>query len=432
MFNVRPDTPWIYLNPEPVDDDPPGFRLSPDGSAMDARQRSSGFGSFTHGPGIFGAPGVSTAYDASYFPFQTPTEHPFQGAFDQLARIYADAGSLRRQAAGFGLAPADSGARSQGGPVLPELGNPWPMPLGSMSDSRFMPLSYGSSSIQTPIGQFAGDSKPSATATTSLAPRNPLPDSRPLPMAGAVPAAPWQPNAEGGEVLSDAGSEDGLRDGQQYAEVRRPLPMRGVRVGVDEEGHDVLVQDGSGEPDPFERLRQKGYPQPPQDPSNGSTMVKELREREQYGRHHGGYHRYEFTDHLCDLGDPGCNADAAYEALLRHAVPGGPASGVSVEHGQEAPVSLMGVPGGHIRTLVDHDSRSIINQTLSDHQFHNGFVQRQIVEKDGKIYVRTFGEGNNITPDKAGWNRLLAEPAFEESTARIRAALRPAAPIGKQ
>lgn len=95
-------------------------------------------------------------------------------------------------------------------------------------------------------------------------------------------------------------------------------------------------------------------------------------------------------------------------------------------------MSLVGVPGGRIRTLVDCDGTSIINQTLPDHQFHNGFVQRQIVTKDGKIYVRTFGEGNNSTPDKAGWNRLLAEPAFEESTARIRAALRPAAPIGKQ
>ncbi len=95
-------------------------------------------------------------------------------------------------------------------------------------------------------------------------------------------------------------------------------------------------------------------------------------------------------------------------------------------------MSFMGVPGGRIRTLIDHDSRSIINQTLPDHQFHNGFVQRQIVEKNGKIYVRTFGEGNNANPEKAGWNRLLAKPAFEESTARIRAALRPAALIGKQ
>ena len=132
------------------------------------------------------------------------------------------------------------------------------------------------------------------------------------------------------------------------------------------------------------------------------------------------------------MDDAGCTAEAAYEALLRHAVPGGPAPRVPVTHGQESTVSLMGVPGGRIRTLVDGDSSSIINQTLPDHQFHNGFVQRQIVTKNGKIYVRTFGEGNNSTPDKAGWNRLLAESAFEESTARIRSALRPAAPIGKQ
>jgi len=102
MFNVRPDTPWIYLTPEPVDDDPPGFRLAPDGSVTDAQPRSFGFGSSAYSPGLYGAPADSTAYGLPYPPSQAPIDptynsflfasapqHPFQEAFDQLPRIYA-------------------------------------------------------------------------------------------------------------------------------------------------------------------------------------------------------------------------------------------------------------------------------------------------------------------------------------------------------
>jgi hypothetical protein len=245
-------------------------------------------------------------------------------------------------------------------------------------------------------------------------------------MAAAARAAPWLPNADGGEVMSDAAPDDGLRDGQQYAEVRRPLPMRGVRVGVDEEGHDVLVQDGSGEPDPFERLRQKSFPQPPRDPSNGSTIVSELRKG--YGQHRPFYHRYEFKDPLCDLGTPGCSVEAAYEALKRYAVPGGPPREVAIEHKQISPVSFRGVPGGHVQTLVDPASNSIINRTLPGHPFDDGFAQRQIVVENGKVYLRTFGEGNNTSLEKASANMIMAKPAFAESTANIQAALGPSAP----
>src|SRR5436309_3511270 len=35
MFNFRPPDPWPWLNVKPPDDDPPGFRLAPDGSTRD-------------------------------------------------------------------------------------------------------------------------------------------------------------------------------------------------------------------------------------------------------------------------------------------------------------------------------------------------------------------------------------------------------------
>jgi hypothetical protein len=265
-----------------------------------------------------------------------------------------------------------------------------------------MPLSYGNPSVQGPVDPFAGDGRPFSSATTTLAPPNPLPfesDTRP-PMAAAAATAPWPSSAKEGEVLSDAVSDDSLWDGQQYVQYRPPVAIGGVKGGLDEEGRSVLLPDGD-QRDPLEKIRQRGYPRPPDDPANGSAMVKELREREQYGQHHAGYHRYEFTDHLCDRSDPSCTTEAAYEALLRYAVPGGPTPGMPVSHGMESPVSLMGVPGGRVRTLVDSDSKSIINHTLPDHQFYNGFVQRQIVEKNGKLYLRTFGEGNNSNPEKS-------------------------------
>jgi hypothetical protein len=60
------------------------------------------------------------------------------------------------------------------------------------------------------------------------------------------------------------------------------------------------------------------------------------------------------------------------------------------------------------------------------------YLQRQIVEENGKIYVRPFGEGNNVSGDMAAANNIMVRPAFEDATARIRAALRPPAPSSRE
>ncbi len=89
-------------------------------------------------------------------------------------------------------------------------------------------------------------------------------------------------------------------------------------------------------------------------------------------------------------------------------------------------VSLKGlVPGGQVQTFLDRDSGSVIHHTMDDHLFRHGYLQRQIVEENGKIYVRTFGEGNNVSGDRAAVNNMMVRPAFEDATARIRSALRP-------
>ncbi len=233
-----------------------------------------------------------------------------QEAFDQLARIYASVGFLKRQASAVGSTAIDSNLGLQGSPIAPQLSNPWAAPASRVDDSRFTPLSYGSPSIRAPLSQLVGDGGPLDSLTNSWVPRNTFlsdPDSRPSPLAAAPPATASLPNAKDGEVLSDVASDDGLREGQQYAHYRPPVAMRGVRVGVDEEGRDVLIPDKPTDRDqayPFEKLKQRGYPSLTDDSASGSAMVKDIREREQYGKHHAGYHRYEFTDYLCDLGDP--------------------------------------------------------------------------------------------------------------------------------
>src|SRR5262249_6631817 len=108
MFNFRPDTPWIRFRPEPAGDDPPGFRIAPDGSVMDTRSGADGSGWSGSSPNVFGASSAAVAYG----PFETaidPRSHPadssfafastprrsMQEAFDQLSRIYAGAGFLK-------------------------------------------------------------------------------------------------------------------------------------------------------------------------------------------------------------------------------------------------------------------------------------------------------------------------------------------------
>ncbi len=88
-------------------------------------------------------------------------------------------------------------------------------------------------------------------------------------------------------------------------------------------------------------------------------------------------------------------------------------------------VSVLGVPGGHVRTWNEPESRSIINVTEPDHYFAHGLVQRQIVVQGDKIVLRTYGEGINRTMEQALQNKLLARQAFVESTGRIRSDLNP-------
>ena len=397
MFNVRPDVPWIYVRPDQFEESPPGFRVVAD-PGRDAAPDNIGFASFGRDNGVPGAPIYPVDYP-TYKPsdFPLPSRYPTQEAFDQLARIY-------------GLRPLDGSPR---------------LPSGSLNE----PLTSDGSRVPS-----AADRTGSAMPAEPVAPLDSSffgAKGQPSPPAAVPLALPRLSGPSERQVMSDATSDDGLRDGQQYVQYRRPPAIGGLRVGVDDAGRDTLIpEERANQPDPLEKLKQRGYPKPPDDPGNGSAAVRELREKHGYGQHRPHYHRFEFRDPLCDLGTPGCSVEAAYDALLRHALPGGDTRGAPIQHEQVSPVSLKGVvPGGRVQTLLDRDSGSVIHHTMDDHLFRHGYLQRQIVEENGKIYVRTFGEGNNVSGDMAAANNVMVRPAFDDATARIRAALRPPAPL---
>lgn len=177
----------------------------------------------------------------------------------------------------------------------------------------------------------------------------------------------------------------------------------------------------------FEELkaRRRGYPLAP-GPGIDTPMAEEL--RESYDRHNPRYHRYDFKEPLCEMTMPGCIAEAAYAALLRFAVPGNPKAGHAARDEQEATAGFLGVTGGQVTVHVDADRKAVVNRTLPDHIFHDGFAQRQIVVEGNTVFIRHYGEGVNRSMDRALQNKLLAPAAFRESITQMREALRPAGP----
>lgn len=414
-LDVGPDMSVPGFRVQAPEGELPGFRIGTNGSVRNDQRDDFGLASLGYDSQASLAPisagfvvgprrtGSYTATDFAYSPIDLPPRDFVREALDQIARIYAGIGGDQ-----FFDQPG-SNART-----IMRHGDREPLPSGG---EAFDPQYVGNRP------ELGSPAKPAGQDSSFFSPQRP-----PSPMAAIPAMAPRPSDIDERQVLSDAVSDNGLRDGQHYAQYQPPISVRGVTVGVDEAGRDVLVPvqpEGGRQPDPLEKLKQRGYPKPAEDPGNGSAFVKELREKYGYGRHRPNYHRYEFKDALCDLGAPGCSVEAAYSALLRHAVPGGPAPGVPIQHEEVSPVSFKRIPGGRVQTFTDAGGRSIINRTLLGHRFHDGYVQRQIVVENGKIYVRTFGEGNNVTAEAAAANNLMAKSAFDDSTAAIRAALRP-------
>jgi len=129
------------------------------------------------------------------------------------------------------------------------------------------------------------------------------------------------------------------------------------------------------------------------------------------------YHRYggegEGDWAICRSSQDWCSQARAFETLTHWAYPGQDNS-QPVWNGVVSEVFFAGSTAGHIQTFVDPGTFSIRNQTLPDHIFHDGYVQRSVVWKGDTLNLRTFGEGNNKNFYRLVQNVGLWRPGFNQ------------------
>lgn len=115
----------------------------------------------------------------------------------------------------------------------------------------------------------------------------------------------------------------------------------------------------------------------------------------------------------CTVGDQFCTKQTVYHEQLTHPVTGYLRNGMPIREGQygTAEVAFPGTwdDGGPIVFHVDKAKLWHQNQTREGHAFHPGYVNRQTVVQDGKIYITTVGGG---TGDCKTFNEIIGVSAF--------------------
>ena len=104
---------------------------------------------------------------------------------------------------------------------------------------------------------------------------------------------------------------------------------------------------------------------------------------------------------------------------MRNAAPGN--DGVNpVQEDKPSEVFVAGISGGKVFHIVDKENNRVINITGANHIFSDGFVIRSVVERDNKIFIRSFGEGVNQGPISRFINQFVGSGAFKSLDNRIR------------
>lgn len=112
------------------------------------------------------------------------------------------------------------------------------------------------------------------------------------------------------------------------------------------------------------------------------------------------YHSYSTENEVCSVNMAGCNKDSVFKIMLSQANFIAPTDDTAaVTNCKITDVNLPMVLGtDSVRTLVDQSSYAITNYTRENHFLHPGRVTRKIVERNGKVFVTTFGEGTGYLP----------------------------------
>jgi len=125
-----------------------------------------------------------------------------------------------------------------------------------------------------------------------------------------------------------------------------------------------------------------------------------------YDSQASNYHDYEEPwFELCSMSQSWCTLDNGYDALKHYAYPGQDHQSPVVDQGVYR-VTALGMELGDMTVTLSPETHSIFNVTAENHIMYDGHVQRQLVVRDGSIYVRTHGAGNN----RGFWFRTPGKP----------------------
>ncbi|WP_157982707.1 RHS repeat domain-containing protein [Pseudidiomarina aquimaris] len=138
------------------------------------------------------------------------------------------------------------------------------------------------------------------------------------------------------------------------------------------------------------------------------------------------YHEYTMFHNICSTDVSSCTVENVYNSLTKNAAPGADGTN-AVSADKVTEIQMAGVSGGHVSHIADVDNYRVVNITHDDHIFYNGIVIRSVVQNDGVISIRSYGEGVNRTnwtymPDRVSWaaNYILAKPGFKQQDNNIR------------
>jgi RHS repeat-associated protein len=130
------------------------------------------------------------------------------------------------------------------------------------------------------------------------------------------------------------------------------------------------------------------------------------------------YHEYEGEWAICNTGQEWCTQQRGLDSLTHFAFPGQDSS-MPVVHRQVSEVFFAGSSAGHIETRVEPSTFSIYNITRPDHMFYDGYVRRSLQWRDGTLYLKTYGEGNNQNFYRWFQNVTLWRPGFNQYNHRF-------------
>lgn len=135
----------------------------------------------------------------------------------------------------------------------------------------------------------------------------------------------------------------------------------------------------------------------------------------QYDPEDDSYHDASMLVQMCDAAQQfGCSPEYVYHSGLKyHPAPGFDGS-APIRH-----LDVREVPGlGDVRFHVFDDELKIVNATMPGHRLHPGYVERQVIQVDQRVYIRTHGVGIGAMSNANVAGMPIVWPAVDAHIAR--------------